>query len=285
MRFPSTLASILVCLAGGAIPSAPSTSSEPPRITTGHHHLLVTDFDAHRKFWIGLLGATPSKLGDMEVLVFPQILIFLRQGPPSGGTQGTTVDHIGLQVKELSPLVEKLKAAGVPIITREVLSSRQAEGDIAYLESEDAYVAFVLGPDEIKVELTENRALQAPVANHHIHFSTEQVDEMKAWYVKVFGAVPTKRGGMEAADLPGVDLIFSPARAPVVGTQGRVLDHIGFEVENLRSFCEKLESMGIEFDTPYFTRPEVDVSLAFFTDPWGTYIEIHEGLDRMLKDR
>lgn len=282
MRFTFTF--IFVCLAGGAIPSAHLTSAEAAQISTGHHHLLVTDFEAHRKFWIGLLGATPRKLGDMEVLVFPQILIFLRQGPPSGGTKGTTVDHIGLQVKELRPLVEKMKAAGIPIITGEALS-RQGEGDIAYLEAQDSHVAFVLGPDEIKVELTENRTLDAAVANHHIHFFTDQVNEMKAWYVKLFGAAPGKRGGMEAADLPGVNLTFSPAREPVVGTVGRVLDHIGFEVVNLRPFCEKLQSMGIEFDRPYFTRPEVDVSLAFFTDPWGTYIELHEGLDRMLVER
>jgi len=283
MRF--TFIVIFVCLAMGAIPSDHSTSAEAAQIATGHHHFLVTDFEAHRKFWIGLLGATPSKLGDMEVLVFPQILIFLRQGPPTGGTKGTVVDHIGLQVKELRPLVDKLKAAGVPIITKEALSRLQVEGDIAYLESQDAHVAFVLGPDEIKVELTENPTLDAAVANHHIHFRTDQVNEMKAWYVKLFGAAPGNRGGMETADLPGVNLTFSQAREPVVGTEGRVLDHIGFEVENLRSFCEKLESMGIEFDRPYFTRPGLDVSLAFFTDPWGTYIELHEGLDRMLAER
>ena len=76
--------------------------------------------------------------------------------------------------------------------------------------------------------------------------------DTKAWYVKTFGAKPGKRGNNEAADIPGVNLTFSAAsQGPVVGTKGRSLDHIGFEVKNLEQFCKNLEAQGIKMDQPY----------------------------------
>ena len=76
-------------------------------------------------------------------------------------------------------------------------------------------------------------------------------------------------------------LTFSPSEKPVVGIQGRSIDHIGFEVKDLESFCKKLEEKGVTFRLDYRTIPEWDVSLAFIIDPWGTYIELTEGLDKL----
>ena len=56
-----------------------------------------------------------------------------------------------------------------------------------------------------------------------------------------------------------------------------MLDHIGFEVTNLEAFCKKLEAAGIKFDRPY-GKLASGFGLAFLTDPWGTYIELTEGL-------
>jgi len=78
-----------------------------------------------------------------------------------------------------------------------------------------------------------------------------------------------------------VALNFSPSTEPVVGTQGRALDHIGFEVKNLEAFCKKLEADGIKLAVPYRTVPALGIAIAFFTDPWGTYIELTEGLDKV----
>ena len=74
---------------------------------------------------------------------------------------------------------------------------------------------------------------------------------------------------------------FSLSPDPVVGTQGRALDHIGFEVKNLEEFCKKLEADGIKMAVPYSKVPALGISIAFFTDPWGTYIELTEGLDKV----
>ncbi|MDB6036551.1 MAG: Glyoxalase/bleomycin resistance protein/dioxygenase, partial [Verrucomicrobiales bacterium] len=59
------------------------------------------------------------------------------------------------------------------------------------------------------------------------------------------------------------------------------VDHIGFEVANLEAFCKKLEADGIKFDVPFRSMPQMGLSIAFFTDPWGVYIELTEGLAKL----
>jgi catechol 2,3-dioxygenase-like lactoylglutathione lyase family enzyme len=56
-----------------------------------------------------------------------------------------------------------------------------------------------------------------------------------------------------------------------------MLDHIAFEVRNLAAFCKRLEAMGVTLDVPY-TKGPAGVASARLTDPWGTSIELTEGL-------
>jgi extradiol dioxygenase family protein len=72
---------------------------------------------------------------------------------------------------------------------------------------------------------------------------------------------------------------FGNAEEPKAATRGRALDHIGFEVDDLEAFCQKLEAMGIEFDLSYREVESVELKIAFLTDPSGTYIELTEGYD------
>jgi len=51
-------------------------------------------------------------------------------------------------------------------------------------------------------------------------------------------------------------------------------------VQNLEAFCKALEAQGIKFDRPYSKSP-TGLGVAFLTDPWGTYIELTEGLDKV----
>ncbi|MGH9318444.1 MAG: VOC family protein [Vicinamibacteria bacterium] len=253
-------------------------AAEDRPVAMGHHHVNTSDLEATKRFW-GLLGATPVPFGDYLVMKLPDLLVFVREQEPTGGTRGTTVNHVGLRLKDVRSKVEELKKAGVPIITREELAD--AKEDVFFNGPQKTHIAFLLSPDGTKVELFGDPTAPEPAANHHIHFYTPDVPGMKAWYVETFGAEPGQRGGMEAAQLPGVNLTFSPATSAVTGTKGRSVDHIGFEVQGLKALCEKLEKKGIPFDRPYAERPDLGVSLAFFTDPWGTYIELTEGLDAL----
>jgi hypothetical protein len=61
-----------------------------------------------------------------------------------------------------------------------------------------------------------------------------------------------------------------------------MLDHIGFEVKDLSAFCRKLEASGVKFDAPY-AKDSSGVARAMLTDPWGTSIELTEGMAESSK--
>jgi catechol 2,3-dioxygenase-like lactoylglutathione lyase family enzyme len=263
----------LIALAWGSLAAA----AEIP-VSMGHHHVNTGNLEASKTFW-KQLGAEVVPFGTYTVMRLPDLLVFLREQEPTGGTRGTTVNHVGLRLKDVRGKIAALKSAAVPVITREELAD--AKEDVYFHPVQKTYLAFVLSPDGTKVELFEDKNSPDPAANHHIHFSAPDVLAMRAWYVETFGAAPGQRGGMEAAQLPGVNLTFSPAPGEVSGTKGRSVDHIGFEVEGLKALCEKLEAKGVRFDRPYTERPEIQAALAFLYDPWGTYIELTEGLEAL----
>jgi len=250
------------------------------RVVYGHHHIVVTDVDEHKRFWIDTLGGTEASLGNSVVVKFANVIVFIREGDTTGGTKGTTVNHIGFTVPDLRGVLDSFEDAGYAVVTKqEVPVTMPVANDIAYNETQDAYLAFVMAPDDIKIEFIGAPEQGELAKLHHIHFATQAIGEMQEWYANTLGAVAGMRGNFQAADLPGVNLTFSGSQDPLLPTKGRSFDHIGFEVDDLRAFCEELEQQGIVFDVPYRKLEAVDLSIAFFTDPFGTYIELTEGLD------
>jgi catechol 2,3-dioxygenase-like lactoylglutathione lyase family enzyme len=245
-----------------------------------HHHLNVPNIEESKKFWVDTLGGTAVTAGPLQMVKLPNVIIVFTQRAPTGATKGTTVNHVGFTVPSVRKMLDKVKAAGYSVVTREeVPPSMPVKDDIAYVEATKQNIAYVMLAEGTKVEFVEDPAAAAPVSNHHVHFYTDKIDEMQAWYAKTFGAKPGMRGAFKAADLPGVNLTFSGSTEPVVGTRGRALDHIGFEVKGLEAFCKQLEAQGIKFDRPYTFIPQIGFAIAFLTDPFGTYIELTEGMD------
>jgi predicted enzyme related to lactoylglutathione lyase len=255
-------------------------------IVYGHHHLNVTDMDAAKKFWVDALGGVLIKVGpeNREIIKFPNALMLLRAQKPTGGSKGTTVDHIGFSVKNLRQVVDRVKAGGFRMVTSsEALPNIKVQDDIGIVEGGPVSgIAYVMSPDDTKVELVEMKAQTAPIASHHLHFFGMN-KEMQAWYMKTFGAstLASANPAFISASLPGLTMNFSPSQSPAAGTQGRAIDHIGFEVKNLEAFTKKLEAQGIKLASPYRQVPALSISIAFITDPWGTYIELTEGLDKI----
>ncbi|PYR23468.1 MAG: hypothetical protein DMF94_01180 [Acidobacteria bacterium] len=283
-RFLSAVVSTLLVLAPASRASAQLLSAKDGPIVYGHHHLNTTNMDAQKKFFVDTLGGTVVKLGanQQEIVKFPNVLIFFRpMQAPTGGTRGTTVNHIGFSVPNLRPVVDRIKASGFQMITRsEVAATQEVKDDIAAI-SPTTSIAFALGPDDVKVELVQVKTQTLPITMHHVHFFGQQNTEMRDWYAKVFGARPRDAANFPAADLPGVALNFTKSPDAVVGTQGRALDHIGFEVRNLEELIKKMEGMGIKLERAYTKVAALNIAIAFIKDPWGTYIELTEGLDKV----
>jgi catechol 2,3-dioxygenase-like lactoylglutathione lyase family enzyme len=264
MNIPGLIAAALLPVAAFAQLATPSETG----VSMGHLHFMTQDPEAHRKFWT-MLGAKPGKaVGPNESYKVQNALVLVRkQDGASGGSMESVVHHVGFRVFDLANTLDKCRASGVKILTPPEMTAK-------------THKANVMGPDDINVELVADSTLAVPIASHHIHFYNSPVEDTRAWYVKTFGAVPGKRDVFEAADIPGINLSFSASKTQLAPTKGRALDHIGFEVKNLEAFCKKLEAAGVKFDRPFTKVPALGLSLAFMTDPWGTYIELTEGLDQ-----
>jgi len=286
MRFSTICAWLATSFAVVSIPAQGQLIASGP-VTNGHHHLNVSDVAAHQRFWVDTLGGKPGTFaGRTPIVMFPDALVFMREQAPTGGSIGTTVDHIGFSVPDLRTVVDRLTGGGYTMVTAEQSPpGSEVVDDIRLVPGNGPVtgIAYVLGPDDVKVEVLEIRAQEAPIVSHHIHFFGDEAEQMLAWYVDIFGA--TAQGGAGAgfvvASLPGLNLNYTDTEQPTAGTTGRVIDHIGFEIDGLMAFLQRLEEKGITPDVSYREIPGAGLAIAFITDPWGTYIELTEGLDEL----
>lgn len=285
--------SVLALLVVAAQPSAQLLNKEA-RVRVGHYQLNVTSVDEHKKFWVETLGGTALKVGELDAVRFGDVLVVLRVQPPTGPTRGTTFDHIGLAVPSVQEATEKVVANGYRLtVGRE--TTDQAAPPPADAGASPVYgrFSYLVGPDGVKVELVTNSEPDAPpITHHHVHFVNPQYVEMRDWYVKALDA--TERTGpntftdfFAGADLPGIGYMLNffiwALDEPLVGTAGRAVNHVGFEVRDLEQFVKGLDAKGIALTTPYRRDPSRNnIGTASITDPWGTVIELTEGLDRIL---
>jgi catechol 2,3-dioxygenase-like lactoylglutathione lyase family enzyme len=265
------LLTLTTALAGWALATPAAAQLAPPNaagITYGHVHISVADVELHKKLWVEHFGGVVVQKGPLTAIKLPNMLIALRPTAPTGPSRGTVMDHFGFKVQNLAEVLQKWRAAGYEV-TRE------------FTGAEGFPNAYLTGPDNIYVELQEDRTLPVKVAGYHIHFLHPEYVKIRDWYVDMFSLAPRKRGSIDTtADAPGMNLSFGTAEKPTAPTRGRTIDHIGFEIDNLEAFCKKLEARGIKFDTPFRDAAAVSLKIAYLTDPWGTYIELTEGYDQ-----
>ena len=219
----------------------------------GHHHLTVTSVEAHKKFWVDGLGGTAAKLGTNDAVKFTNVIVLFRQGTPTGGTKGTSVNHIGFGVPNIRVALDRVKAAGFPAVTRaELPPTQEVKDDLAFIANQNTSIAYVMAPDDVKVELVEVKAQSRAGgdAPRPLLHAAGRRDE---------GVVraDARRQGRHARVVPG----RRPAgREPRRSRRrpsrwwpradARSITS-GFEVKDLEAFCKKLEAAGVKFDRPY----------------------------------
>ena len=230
-------------------------------VSMGHLHSYAKDPEAEKNFWVAIGGVQVGS-GRMAVVKFPGILVLINQGDTSGGSAGSVINHVGFLAKDAKACMAKWKDAGIAPAT----------------PFDATHGVFLLSPAGIRVEFNEDPSIKDAIVFHHVQWAAEDPAAMQAWYAKTFGAIPGKRKNYTAADVPGANLTFDKATEPVVGTKGRGLDHIGFEIQDLAGFCKQLETAGQKFDAPCNPRPGAPMSITYITDPFGTYIELTQGL-------
>jgi catechol 2,3-dioxygenase-like lactoylglutathione lyase family enzyme len=247
-------------------------------VTLGHIHIYTQDMAAQQRFWGQVLGLRLVHNEKLDMYEMPGVYIIVSPSEtPVAPPEGSIVNHFGIVIKDLPAASARWQ-------------------NLYGMEIEpggNPNQGYLHGPDGIRVEFFGNTTIDSRWQMNHIHFFPSDIPAMQTWYGKIFGGVIGTRarvsspGRIESVDVPGVNLSFSwPAGSkasernrPLEPTKGRSLDHIGFEVVDLDSFVKSLESQGIKIDEgPRASRNSSKLKVAYITDPWGTRIELTEGL-------
>jgi hypothetical protein len=171
------------------------------------------------------------------------------------------VNHIGFQVKNTQEAMMRFQAAGL----KTEPGGFPGQG-------------WLVSPSEVRVEILQDPNLQPAIRGHHVHFNNADPLAMQAWYAKVFGAVPGKRGNFDAADITAsstvMNLTFTKSDMPVAPTKGRAANHIAFSITKLADYMMSPQMQGVQIDQPFAIQANGRTGLAFVVDPWGTRIEL-----------
>jgi catechol 2,3-dioxygenase-like lactoylglutathione lyase family enzyme len=229
----------------------------------GHIHINASDVDAQVRFWTAVGGKVVQR-EKLTMMQFPGIYVLIRKQDYSGGTVGSTVNHFGFYVRDFDATVARWKAAG---LTWE-RANNPAVGQ-----------GFLTGPDSLRIEIYENKSIPTAMQMHHIHLMVSDPLQAQRWYMQNFGATAGKRAQYDVANVPGTEITLGKTDTPQAPTKGRSLDHIGFEVKNIDAFVAKLQAAGIKTDGAIRNSANATgLRIVYVTDPWGTEIEITEGL-------
>ena len=265
----STIASAFLLIAASSLSAAGQLATpNAAGVRAGHIHLYVSDVPAQQMFW-ATMGGVPTANQRLQMIQFPGVFILLRGGAQtSGGTVGSIVNHLGFVWKDLPAAKAKWQAEGYKIE-----------------QGEDPNHGYILGPDGIRLEFSGDPSLQVPMKINHVHLYPQDVPAMQAWYAKVLGGVAGKctrasaPDGADCVDVPGMSLAMSKSDTKLEPTAGRSLDHIGFDVKNLPEFLKRMEAEGVTITQGLTPSNFVStMRVAFIADPWGTKMEITEGI-------
>jgi catechol 2,3-dioxygenase-like lactoylglutathione lyase family enzyme len=252
---------VVIAMSSGSMAAqlpAPNASG----VSTGHVHLNVPDSAAARQVWL-TLGATEATSGRLQLLQFPGMFFLLTEREPTAPSPATSANHVGFVVQSYADIHAKLEQVGATFFVDNA-ETGQILADL---------------PGGVRVEMQAEEGLSNPIEFHHLHLSTVDAEGLRDWYVEAFGAEVGERRGLPSAVIPGgrVDLLPARGDAPA-GSQGAAIDHIGFEVADMDAFAAHMARMGVTFDREPSEIAAIGLTIAFITDPAGTYIEITEGL-------
>jgi catechol 2,3-dioxygenase-like lactoylglutathione lyase family enzyme len=275
MKLRTLLAILIIISVFCAIPAlgelaAPNANG----VTMGHVHLYTKDVASQTHFWVDIMGGKAVKNEKISLIEFPGVFIMLNPTAPTAPPAGSIVDHFGIVVKDLPGFIAKWNAAGLKVVQTGTNPDQR----------------YVTAPEDIRVEVFGDPNLAHPVEMNHIHFfpPKDDIPAMQQWYAKAFGGVIGRRDSVarpnvgawiQTVDLPGVNLSIGASDTRRAPTKGRGIEHIGFDVKDLDAFVKHLESVGIKLDEPIRSVPASSrLKITFITDPWGTRIELTEGL-------
>jgi catechol 2,3-dioxygenase-like lactoylglutathione lyase family enzyme len=235
-------------------------------VTYGHIHLNVADATLNTQIWVNHFGGVAAEKGPPAAVWLPGTLMMFAEREVSGGSQGSAIDHVGFKIRDYEMLLSGWRADGYEV-------QSEFEG------TEGERNAYLMTPDGVRVEVQEDPTIESVAEAYHVHFFVTDAEGLRDGYIERYDAQPRVRGAIQVtADVPGMNLSYSQVESERTPTRGRAVDHIGFEVEGLEAFVQKMEAAGVVFDVPYREIASLGLAIAFYTDPAGVYVELTEGL-------
>lgn len=193
----------------------------------------------------------------IDRVMYGNLAVIFFEREPTGGSVGTGVDHFGFSMPNVAEVVAGVVADGGTQL-----------GDL--IEFGGMQIGFVEDPWGTKIELIDDANLRGM---HHLHLSSPDPAATLQWYAENFGGSSETFGGA----LPGLNygdiwLLVAQARGPIVPTEGRSFDHLGWNFEDLDAGAEKLKANGVKFSME--PRDYRGIRISFAEGPDGVRIEI-----------
>ncbi len=288
MKLSPTLGSVFPLLLAAQQPV------QQPTARFHHLHLNATDPVKAVEFYTAKFDCEKAKFAGVLDAVWAQKswMLFTKVSEPPLWELTSAIWHFGWGAEDMKATYEKQLGMGTKFFTPLT--------DISWLANRPGfYYAYVLGPDNALIELN--------TANHHrfghLHLFSEDPIAAGEWYAKHFGIArrfaqkePRERDGVPLAPsvsmaMDNVSLIiypigysrkaypdhWKPGQTAMSPTKGRVVDHVGFSVDNLVETLERLRKDGVRVTDEPRAVLGGKVKFAFIEGPDQIRIELVEG--------
>lgn len=254
--------------------------AQTPAAHFHHVHLNATDPAAAIQFYTSKFKARKESfagLGD-AVWTGDSWLLFTKVDaqPPSELLSG--IWHIGWGAEDMQSTYQQQLAKGTRFATPITDISDMVGGNRSF------FYAYVDGPDHVLIELNTAR-------HHnfgHVHLFSADPPAAGAWYAKELGVrtfpqtekriyrnVQIAPAAFVTAD--HVSMIIYPVEyrgGTIVSTRGRVIDHLGFSVDDLDATLARLRNDGVKVTAEPRSLADGRIRSAFIEGPDEVAIEL-----------
>jgi len=280
----------------------PQETPAPAPVAHFHHlHLNATDPAAAINFYTGKFDCEKGRFAGLMDAVWAQKswMLFSKVSSPPPWELTSAIWHFGWGAEDMKATYQKQLDSGTKFFNP--LTDISDIGGGRPGATGLFYYAYVEGPDHALIELN--------TANHHrfghLHLFSEDPVSAGEWYMKHLGAVrrattPPSReprfyrdfqiGPSMSLMSDNVNIIIYPiqyskkaypdhwkGQTAMSSTKGRVVDHVGFSVDNLSETLEKMRKDGVKVTDEIKSVAGGKIKYAFIEGPDKIRIELVEG--------
>lgn len=239
-----------------------------------HVHLTAPDMLEAATWYQELFGGRLGKSGPFDAVYYGNDILKVREGEPTSGSGATSLDHIGFSVPDVAATLEQCEAAGGKVV-----------GAARHVEAAGFTFGFCEDPWGTRIEVIDDMDHGGAPGLHHVHVFSDDAVATAAWYAKQFGGEVVPFKGLPPLhsilyDNRGDEtwLIVNQVPGDRTGTDGTVVDHIGWHTTEYDPWLERLRAGGVKFvEEPRVL--DAGHRIAFIEGPNGTKIELVELLE------